>query len=926
MISQKAIESKACLEDFKRETWHFLNFMKMPQTIIALFCGNQSMKTSSVTFQYVMRVLGRHPVPKKNVVYVECSTRNKDNPAPHGFYNLNRDGVILPGWEQGTWTVHKFPEVCTFCGAKTVIHQRNSKKIRLASETLPGDKESTSADGTETAETKNTVYPELKKWMPPYLIKRDITFRNPAMVVEDIFAGMELNGSRNKASDIVFDFVSYSQSIQAGAGVQRMSVFCDEEPPKDFWDEQIPRLLAEDGDMILGLTPAHQMCFDDKTEVLSEEGWINYENLFTGDNILTFNMNSQDLEFKPVRGIHISNHKGKLISLKCRGFDALVTHDHKWPVKNKETGEIKFVQTDELKTHHKIFRSVKNSFEGKPFETLPDGFYSDWFVELAGWFLTDGCMMHNCQQVRIDQCYDAYPDNCEKIRTILSNLDESHYYEREYFRTLDNGVKRKCLKWTLSGGIAKQLRRLFPNRKLTSYFVFKLNKVQQQLLYDSLMDGDGCRNGSSDKFRGVEETIDSFQILCVLLGKKASKASEITKYGTTVYKSIIQKEDIRYKPFTHVCSLKRTEVDYDGIVWCPSTENETVIARRNGSIYISGNTWTFDEIHERASVFFRTESVVDYLNSVEKKRNYNQIETTDSSRSIGVMQASTYDNPTLSKSVVDEMYKNIDDPDVKATRCYGIHRHVSGRIFKFFDYKIHFIDFEEYFPDGMFHDWNHYRMIDYHPHNKWACSWMSVSPWNEAFIWQEWSPDPERIITRSIANEIALMSSDYKFKFDIIDPEAEINQPNTNTTTVQDLNQYFMELKKEGICSGAYWQTWFTKGTRGREVVRERLQNSLDCKRPFNNKVQDQGISRYVPTIWISNRCVETARSLKQWRLEGELRSKRNVDKDKTEKPAQKWSHYCTAIECAFKDKRLRPPLLEVRPTRRTPRYFQGRG
>jgi hypothetical protein len=217
-------------------------------------------------------------------------------------------------------------------------------------------------------------------------------------------------------------------------------------------------------------------------------------------------------------------------------------------------------------------------------------------------------------------------------------------------------------------------------------------------------------------------------------------------------------------------------------------------------------------------------------------------------------------------------------------------------------------------------------MIDYHPHNRWACSWLSISPYNEAFVWQEFSPDPERMITRSIANEIALLSSDYKFKIDLVDPKAAETQTNTGTKTIEDLNDIFLELKREGICTGGLWESWDTKGTRGREIVRERLINSKDCKRPFNNMIKKDGITRYLPTLWISNRCVETARSLKQWRLESWARSRQNVDKDRKETPAQKWSHYCTAIEAIFKDKRFRPPLMGVpRKPKRAPRYFQGR-
>ena len=411
MKAERWNQSKAILVDFKADTWHFKKFLKMPYQITALFTGNQSMKTSSICFQYVLRVLGMHLVPKKNVLYFECSNRTPDNPAPHGFYAFKEDhGLIVKGWERGTYTIDTIPkdEKCEFCDAPLVIHERRSKKIRLCSETLPGDKESTSVDGTQTAETKNTVYPELKKWMPPYLIKRDITFRNPAMIVKDPYAGMTLNGTTNKNSDIVFDFVSYSQSIQAGAGVQRMSIFCDEEPPKDFWDEQIPRLLAEDGDLILGLTPAYQM------------------------------------------------------------------------------------------------------------------------------------------------------------------------------------------------------------------------------------------------------------------------------------------------------------------------------------------TWTFDEIFESAAIYYRTQAVTDFLNKTDNSREFKTVEKTSSKKSIGVLMAATDDNPTLSLPVIEQMFNNVGDPDVLATRRYGIHKQVSGRIFKSFDFKIHYVDFSKYFPDGMVSNWNHYRMVDYHPHNPWACLWMSVSPEDEAFIWREW--------------------------------------------------------------------------------------------------------------------------------------------------------------------------------------------
>jgi len=115
--------------------------------------------------------------------------------------------------------------------------------IRFASETLPTD--------PEGGEVKNTQYPAFKKRLPPSLLKKDITIRKPVMTIKDPQGG----------SDIFVEFVSYNQTTQSQAGVQRFSIWCDESAPLEFYEEQRPRLLSAKeygygGDLIYSLTPA----------------------------------------------------------------------------------------------------------------------------------------------------------------------------------------------------------------------------------------------------------------------------------------------------------------------------------------------------------------------------------------------------------------------------------------------------------------------------------------------------------------------------------------------------------------------------------------------------------------------------------------------------------------------------------------------
>lgn len=226
LLDKSQEEQLGSLESFSsfQMTWPIKMFFNCPNRIIGLFTGNQSMKTSSTAYNYVLRILGLHPVPKKNVVYFECENRHFYSP-----FTRPQDGT------------------CIECTAPVQQHKRGSRKFRFASETLPGETQDPKGEKHEDTEVKNTQYPEFKKWLPLRLIKRDITFRNMAMVIYDPFGG----------EPIVVEFVSYKQTVQQGAGVQRMSVWMDEEPPFDFYREQLPRILAEDGDLIFSLTPAN---------------------------------------------------------------------------------------------------------------------------------------------------------------------------------------------------------------------------------------------------------------------------------------------------------------------------------------------------------------------------------------------------------------------------------------------------------------------------------------------------------------------------------------------------------------------------------------------------------------------------------------------------------------------------------------------
>lgn len=563
VMDQLLEDQAALLNDFQmflqfQHTWIFKQFVNSPAQVLGLFKGNQAGGTSSVSYQYVLRIFGLHPVPKKNVTYWECGTTHQFN-----FKTKPKDNV------------------CPICQTPVTVHVRGSRILRFAAESLPMDKETVGEEGGASAEIKNTVYPELKKWLPRSLIKRDITARNTSMIVRDPLGG----------DDIVLEFVSYNQTVQQGAGVQRISCHCCEEPPKAFFDEQLPRLLAEDGDIIVDLTPANQL------------------------------------------------------------------------------------------------------------------------------------------------------------------------------------------------------------------------------------------------------------------------------------------------------------------------------------------SWTYDEIFERAEVYYRTKAIADFTGR-------SRIEKTELQTGIAVFCFATDDNPTLSKDTITAIFSKYDDPDVIATRRYGVHKQISGRIFKGYDRMVHEIDPEKVFEDKIPWEWNHVRLVDYHEETPWACLWMAMSPTDEVFAYEEMNPAPSKMVTSEITRRMAELSGDYKYRLNLIDPHASKTQSNTGLSVLDDFNRHFAEYRREGIGTGGYWESWDTKSTKGRDAIRMRLKNSKLVGKPFNNQTTDRGIKSYLPTIWIFRTCVQTARSLREWRLEEWADPTSKLTKEQKQVPQQRWSHFPTAMEAAFKDQRFRPMLTErasaAHHQRRAPSYFQS--
>jgi DNA polymerase-1 len=322
-------------------------------------------------------------------------------------------------------------------------------------------------------------------------------------------------------------------------------------------------------------------CVDYETEALTERGWVKGPDIRPTDRLLTKNADTGALEWQTPKAVHLyPDRVGPLVEFSTTRFSAVTTPNHRWLVFDKKTRKNICVTSEEISRHgdHRIHRT--GIYEA------PDAPYSDDFIELVGWVLTDGSLSDKGTRVSV---FQTKKHNVERIDALFKRMGlavrrrvvsergavrwafssqpmhrtglaitqgradgtlkasgVSHTredYERAEIGKASDSVVALRLGVSLSAvgrmrrklglprpapdghGIAAKIRELFPERLLTPAFVAALSARQARLLFDTMMRGDGTRTSAGQQvfFTRSEAAAAAFQMLCVLAGK-ASKA------------------------------------------------------------------------------------------------------------------------------------------------------------------------------------------------------------------------------------------------------------------------------------------------------------------------------------------------------------------------------------------------------------------
>ncbi|NEQ36461.1 MAG: NAD-dependent epimerase/dehydratase family protein [Okeania sp. SIO3I5] len=325
-------------------------------------------------------------------------------------------------------------------------------------------------------------------------------------------------------------------------------------------------------------------CFDPKTEILTEAGWVAFPDLQAEVKVATLNSEGK-VEYHIPDEYIVQPYIGEMYRFANTKFDFCVTPNH-WMYVRSKTDELKFIRADEDEHWESWQTLTGGDFGGEEVEWFELGkaprnakgkvekiFMDDW-LEFLGYYISEGCVdVRKMSRVVGGNDYDVADFNvliaqensegCLKISNCLSRLGFK-------FFDSDNNQFRIC---------SKQLAEiLLPLGKSGEKYIprelFELSKRQLLILFNALIMGDGSEGGDCYTYYSKSKQLaDDVQELALRCGYAASVVSHAV--GRDLYR-------VNIRPAKDENLVVPERFHYVGKVYCVNVTNHVVFVRRNG--------------------------------------------------------------------------------------------------------------------------------------------------------------------------------------------------------------------------------------------------------------------------------------------------------------------------------------------------------
>ena len=351
-------------------------------------------------------------------------------------------------------------------------------------------------------------------------------------------------------------------------------------------------------------------CFDDQTEILTKRGFILFKELSKKDYVASLDSENKFCWVKPFDIIE-QDYDGKMYLYEGKSVNFCITPDHYMYVKKSYGNKrYKFLKIDEMKGNYYYLNSFCDYAQQEiEYFYLPKTDYDnkhkylnkgqikvkmdDW-LKFLGLYIAEGWV--NEKEHSIGFLETKHKKIVEEIiKTLPFNFKKQ---KRDGSYRCRN--KQLC-DYLKSIGKAK-------NKYIPREFL-ELSKRQLNILYESLMLGDGNKQNNSWTYTTISKKLaDNIQEILIKLGYNTfvyidNRIGKKVIFKNRIYERRLESYCVRRKisKTTKIIKKNIKVIDYSGKVYCCSVPTHIILTRRKEQLMWSGNSWFYFDLVKNVS-------------------------------------------------------------------------------------------------------------------------------------------------------------------------------------------------------------------------------------------------------------------------------------------------------------------------------------
>lgn len=328
-------------------------------------------------------------------------------------------------------------------------------------------------------------------------------------------------------------------------------------------------------------------CLTADAEILTEHGWKPGTEVRKGERVAQWDHATGRITLAPVEQTYRAPWDGPVRVLRNDDTDQVLTPNHRVyhrPSRRRmvdgarrrwydPTWEV--AEAGSISTWNLVQLPLAGEHDGP-------GIGGDDYAALLGWVWTEGGFDLSGTGVRIYQS-SVNADKVAEIASLLDRLGPHKRYDRE--REWRGRAYTEST-WFMSGALAERVRADLPGKRPTYDLVWRMTGSEKRALLRAAMLGDGSGHGTRSEqfYQQYEDDLVWLQTLLALIGRAGKVGMRPNRPGGAVY--------LRNGATTELQArhLRDAWQQYTGEVWCVKVPTGAFVARRNGRVFITGNS------------------------------------------------------------------------------------------------------------------------------------------------------------------------------------------------------------------------------------------------------------------------------------------------------------------------------------------------